>query len=333
MYWYNSKSRNVDFRVLLALGTSVVLWASAFPGIRAGLVGYSPAHLAVLRFLVASATLAAFAAVARMRLPNAVDLPGIFLAGTLGIVVYHLLLNTGELTVSAGAASFLANTIPVFTAILAWLVLGERLPVSGWLGIAVSVFGVGLIAAGDAGGIEMDRGVLYILVSSASGAGYIVLQKHFMKTYTPLEFTAYAIWAGTAILLLFSHGLTDAVRQAPGGATAAALYLGLFPAAIGYLAWGRVLAAWPASKAASALFLVPGISLVISWAWLGEVPTIVAVAGGAIALAGVGLVRKSGAGAGPVRDSPSRDGLSGGGTESPESAMSTGLTCPVRQTG
>jgi drug/metabolite transporter (DMT)-like permease len=228
-----------------------------------------------------------------MRLPEVRDLPGLLLAGTLGITIYHLLLNFGELTVSAGAASFLANTIPVFTAVLAWLFLKERLPAVGWTGIAVSMFGVALIAAGDARGVEVDRGVLFILGSSASGAAYFVLQKHFMKKYTPLEFTAYAIWAGTLVLLLFSRGLGDAVRMAPLNATAAVVYLGLFPAAVGYVTWGRVLSAWSASRAATALFLVPGVSLAISWAWLGEVPTLLSLVGGALALAGLGLVRKA----------------------------------------
>ena len=286
-------SKFSDVGVLLALATSVILWASAFPGIRAGLVAYSPAHLAALRFLVASAALASFAAVVRMRLPDVRDLPGLLLAGTLGITVYHLLLNVGELTVSAGAASFLANTIPVFTAVLAWLFLRERLPAAAWAGIAVSMFGVALIAAGDARGTELDPGVLFILGSSASGAGYFVLQKHFMKRYTSLEFTAYAIWAGTLVLLLFSRGLGDAIRVAPLDATAAAVYLGIFPAAIGYLTWGRVLSAWSASRASTALFLVPGVSLAISWVWLGEVPTLLAAVGGVLALAGIGLVRKS----------------------------------------
>ena len=48
-------------RALLALAATLLLWASAFAGIRAGLRAYSPAHLAVLRFLVASAVLAIYA--------------------------------------------------------------------------------------------------------------------------------------------------------------------------------------------------------------------------------------------------------------------------------
>jgi drug/metabolite transporter (DMT)-like permease len=316
MYRYNRGERFADVGVLLALATCVILWASAYPGIRVGLGGYSPAHLAVLRFLVASVTLASFAAVMRMRLPDVIDLPGLVLAGTLGIVIYHLLLNAGELTVSAGAASFLANTIPVFTAVLAWLFLKERLPALGWAGIAVSLCGVALIAAGDVGGFQIDRGVLLILGSSASGAGYFILQKHFMKKYTAFEFTAYAIWAGTLVLLLFSRGLGEAIRLAPIDATAAAVYLGIFPAAIGYVAWGRVLAAWSASKAATALFLVPGVSLVISWAWLGEVPTLLSLVGGFLALAGVGLVRSSGVSrASGKAAQPSREYTSADGAE------------------
>ena len=311
MYRYNRSRRIRDVegggvRLLVPLAVSLLLFASAYPGIRAGLEAYSPAHLAALRFLVASAALAVYAAATRMRLPAVEDLPAVFLAGGLGITAYHLLLNTAELTVSAGAASFVANTIPIFTAILAAVFLSERLPAAGWLGIVVSLFGVGLIAVGDsavgdgamgdAGGLAIDPGVLLILLSSVGGAAYFVLQKHYMKKYSPLEFTAYAIWAGTLMLLLFSGGLSEAVRMAPNEATAAVVYLGLFPAAIGYVTWARVLDAWSASKATTALFLVPALSLVISWVWLGEVANLFGLVGGTLALTGVGLVRQSGCG-------------------------------------
>ena len=241
--------------MILPLAIALLLWASAYPGIRVGLDAYSPEHLAALRFLVASAALAIYAAASRMRLPALEDLPAIFLAGGAGITACHLLLNIGELSVSAGAASFVINTIPIFTAIMAAAFLGERLPAAGWLGIGVSLFGVGLIAVGDSDGVGIDPRVFLILVAAVGGAVYIVLQKHYMKKYSPLEFTSYAIWAGTLMLLLFSGGLVEAVRFAPNGATAMVVYLGLFPAAVGYVLWAHVLAVWPASKAATALFL------------------------------------------------------------------------------
>ena len=104
------KGSGLDPRVLAALVITTVFWASAFAGIRAGLDAYGPGQVALFRFLVASAVLAAYAALARMRLPERRDLPAVFLAGLLAFAVYHVALNYGEVTVSAGSASILIAT-------------------------------------------------------------------------------------------------------------------------------------------------------------------------------------------------------------------------------
>ena len=83
-------------RTLSALALTLVLWASAFAGIRAGLRAYSPANLAVLRFLIASAVLGIYAAVAHFRRPKFRDIPGLILSGAIGISFYNLALNYGE---------------------------------------------------------------------------------------------------------------------------------------------------------------------------------------------------------------------------------------------
>ena len=62
-------------RTVLALVIALVLWASAFAGIRAGLRAYTPANLAVLRFLVASAVLIVYAGVAHFRRPSCATFP------------------------------------------------------------------------------------------------------------------------------------------------------------------------------------------------------------------------------------------------------------------
>jgi drug/metabolite transporter (DMT)-like permease len=83
-----------------------VLWGSAFPGIKLGLSGLSAANLTLLRFAVASLCFLLFLLVTGKRLwPERRDVPSFFLIGFLGITVYHLALNYGELHVSAGAAS------------------------------------------------------------------------------------------------------------------------------------------------------------------------------------------------------------------------------------
>ncbi len=112
------------------MAMALVLWATAFVGIRVAVVHYPPGPLALLRFSIASVLLGSYllAASKRRSLLKAgpKDWLGFLSLGLTGIVVYHVALNTGEQTVSAGAASLLVNTTPVFTVLLAVL-LGDRL--------------------------------------------------------------------------------------------------------------------------------------------------------------------------------------------------------------
>lgn len=65
------KRSSIDLRIPILLGLTIIFWASAFAGIRAGLEFYSPGHVALVRMLVASAVLALYALLVRMRLPEA----------------------------------------------------------------------------------------------------------------------------------------------------------------------------------------------------------------------------------------------------------------------
>src|SRR5262249_22794739 len=187
------EARMLDLRTILALACTIILWAAAFVGIRAGLAGYSPAHLALLRFLVASLGLGIFAAATGMRLPGRRDLPGIALAGLIGITLYNLALNTGERSVSAGAASLLVNTAPIWTAALSTAFLGERLRLWGWFGMALSFVGAATIALGERGGLGLNWGAGMVLLAALAQSVYFVLQKPHLATYRPVEFATYAI--------------------------------------------------------------------------------------------------------------------------------------------
>jgi drug/metabolite transporter (DMT)-like permease len=68
------------------------------------------------------------------------------------------------------------------------------------------------------------------------------------------------------------------------------VYLGTFPTIVAYAAWAYVLSQMPVSVAASALFAVPVLAMLLSWLALGEVPSIVMTAGAALAICGTLLV-------------------------------------------
>lgn len=288
------KGESLGVRTLLALAVTLVFWASAFAGIRAGLEAYTPGSLALLRFLVASAVMVGYATATRMPLPALKDVPLLFLVGCLGVSIYHTALNYGEVTVSAGAASLFIASGPVFTALLATTFLGERLRSWGWIGIGVSFSGVALVAMGEGGGFGFDPRALLVLLSAVSASFYFVAQKPLLAKYGPLPVAAYAIWGGTATLLVFSRGFVGTVVEAPLDATLAVVYLGVFPGAVAYVTWTYALSRAPASVVASFLNVLPVLAIFIAWVWRSEVPHLFSLAGGVLALAGVMLVNARG---------------------------------------
>jgi len=253
--------QHLSIRARLALAAALLLWASAFAGIRAGLRAYTPGQLAVLRFLVASLVLAIYAGVAHFRRPQWRDLPGLLLSGLIGISFYNLALNYGETRVSAGTASLIIASVPIWTAIFAGFVLGERLVLRGWCGVLMSFAGVALIARGEAEGIHFSPQALVILAAAITSGIYMVQQKHFLGKYSALEFTAYSIWSGTLIMLPFGGGLLRALHTAPLSATLAIIYLGIFPGALAYVAWAYVLSHGAAGRSSTLLYLIPVLAI------------------------------------------------------------------------
>ena len=290
----NNNQMKIDTRTIIALGTTILLWASSFAAVRASLQAFTPGHIALFRFLIASVLLAVFTLITRIKLPKLKDIPVIFLLGFLGIAAFHTAQNYGQVTVTAGSAAMIVSSVPIFTAILATIFLGEKLKLWGWLGIFISFLGVSLIALGEREGVEFNPGVFILLLAAIAAATYFVLQKPYLIRYSALQLVTYMIWAGTLFLLVFTPGLIEEVTNAPIEATIATIYLGVFPSAVAYVAWSYALSRAPASIVVSFLYLQPVFAVIIAFIWLNEIPVLISIIGGVITILGVFLVNKYG---------------------------------------
>jgi drug/metabolite transporter (DMT)-like permease len=275
-----------------AVGFTVLSWASVFPLIRIALHDLAPLPLAAARFAVAGVLCAVLLAVARPRVPSVTDSMRFAACGLIGVALFNILLNAGERTVSAGAASFIIGTVPAMTAFLATLFSRERFTLLAWTGTTISFVGVGLIASDQPGGLSFGTGATLVLGSAACQATYHVLLRPLVPRYGALASSAYTLLAAAVLL---SPWMVESAGALAAPATAretivAVIALGVFPAALGYATWAYALGHFGAPRAANFLYLVAPTATLLAFLLTGEVPGSRTLLGGAIAIAGVILI-------------------------------------------
>lgn len=279
-------------RKALTLGIiTISMWASSFAAIRVGLHGgYPSGHLVLARFLIASSIFIIYALWpgTQFGLPKKEDLIRIIILSWIGISTYHICLTFGEQTVSAGTASILIGASPIFTSLIASVVLKERLSKIGWIGLFVGFIGIFIITLGNTGStFTISGGTLLILISSIATSMFFVFQKPFLKRYRAVELIAYVTWFGTLPFLIFSIGLFQTIQGATLEANLSALYLGIFPSAVGYVIWAIALSLGEASSITRIMYAQPVVAIIIAWVWLKELPSILSIVGGVIAISSI----------------------------------------------
>jgi drug/metabolite transporter (DMT)-like permease len=283
-----------DYAALVAAGVTVLLWGSAFVGIRSAGRTFSPGALSLGRLVVAAVALAAVGLVRGERPPSRaalreVGLP-LLVCGLLWFGAYNVALNSGERRVDAGTAAMLVNVGPILIAVLAGVLLREGFPRALFGGVAVAFAGVIVIAVASSTHAATTTGVLLCLAAAIAYAAGVVTQKVVLRRLSPFQTVFACAVIGALVCTPFAPQL--ARELGPAHAEAWMAYLGVGPTALGFLTWSFALSRTNAGRLAATTYLVPPISVLLGWLWLGETPASLAYVGGALCLAGVAVSRR-----------------------------------------
>lgn len=294
----SARTDSTDWLALGAALLTVVLWASAFVGIRAVADDLSPGSFALGRLLVAALALGAIVAVRRPGLPrHRSDWLLIATSGVVWFGGYFIALNAGEGLVDAGTAAMLVNVGPILIALFAGFFLGEGFPPRLVVGSVIAFSGtlvIGVATGAQAGQENAPLGVLLCLIAAVAYAIGVTVQKPALARVPALSVTAIACGIGAVVTLPFGPLLIEELGSAPPDAVAWIVYLGIFPTAIAFTTWAFALNRTTAGRLGSTTYLVPPVAIGLAWLMLNEVPPALAFVGGALCIGGVIVARSRG---------------------------------------
>lgn len=294
------RSRRAAFGALVLAN---VCWAGTYAIGKIALTEISPIELNVLRFFIAALLLAPVLIHYRRQIPR--DRRTLFLLAQLtllGFVLNKALEYIGLALSTASDVALLIATESIFTGLLSWAFLRERVTRSGVAALVIGLCGVYLIVerglTPNLGNGDTTRivGDLLVVLSLLLEAAYTVRGKTTLTTLPPLLFTALTItgslffWAPAGVIAVAREGLP----HLSAGGWLSVVYLAAITTVLSYWLWFRGLSVVDASAAAPILFIQPLLGAALAIVILHDALTLATIAGAVCIIASLLLVLRSG---------------------------------------
>jgi len=257
----------------LMVAVFLMLWSSAFSVAKLAIIDCPPLLLLAARFLIASVLMFGIAAVTGVRWT--LSRRDTLLFALLGIANQAVYLGVGYVAlrdISAGLSVLIFSANPIVTAVVAALVLGERMTWSKAVGLVLGIAGVAFIVQSRLSiGSDHLRGILLTVVSLLSFVGGTIL----FKRYAPKD----GLWIGNGVqslaagiaLLPFSLATESIGDVVPTWRLLASFaFLVMLVSVFAYLLWFKILTVSGATAASSYYFLLPPLGMLFGWLLLGE---------------------------------------------------------------
>lgn len=277
----------VDLLELLALGT---LWGCSFLFMRVAVPDFGPVPLITLRVVTAALFLLPILMLTGKPGVLWQRRGGILVVGAVNSAIPFTLFAYATLTLSAGYTAVINAVAPLFTALIAFLWVGERLGRVAVFGLLVGLVGV-VVLVQDQLGVAMDNAALAIGAALAGSFCYGVAGNHariHMSGVGSLELAAGSQLA--AGLMLVPLGIWFWPRELPAlGAWLSVVALGVLCTGIAYILYFRLLIRLGPARAVTVTYLVPLAAMIAGALFLGETITASMLLGCGLILLGTGL--------------------------------------------
>jgi drug/metabolite transporter (DMT)-like permease len=280
-------------RVWAALTTIYVVWGSTFLAIAVVVRDLPPFLSMAIRHLAAGGLLFAWLLLRRRERERLgfKQWRAAFVFGGALFLVGHGGLAWAQQEVPSGIAALLVGTIPLWMAILAWILLGERLGLRAFAGLALGFAGLALLV--DPSGEEGAKpiGALVIVLGALGwAAGSVYSQRSALPKDTLLG-AAMGMLAGGVLLAAFSgaRGEFDDATLTTDALLATA-YMVVVGSLIGFSAYVWLLKTVPASTVSTYAYVNPVIAVILGWAFNDELITGRTLLAGAAIIVGVALM-------------------------------------------
>jgi drug/metabolite transporter (DMT)-like permease len=217
-------------------------------------------------------------------------------AGVLGLVGYNLPVTAGLQWLPASTAGLLLATEPVWVMVLSFVFLAERGGARPWLGSAVALSGVAVLAGPGAltgaASYQALAGAGLVLAGTLAFAAYTIVLRPLSQAYGAIPATAASTVIGTLPYLAFAGTLSPPqLAQLPPLVWGELAFLAFGSTVAGMLLWNRAILSGGTTRVSMLLYLEPAVSVLGAVAFLGERITLVTIAGGLLILAGVAIAR------------------------------------------
>lgn len=272
----------------LALALPGLIWGSSFFLIAEGLEAFDPFLVTWLRLLFGFAVIAATPA-ARVRVERT-EWPRLVMLAIVWMAVPLSLFPFAEERVSSSVTGMLNGANPVFTAVVASLLVRRLPPGRQIVGLAVGVVGIVLIALPSwSEGSSSAVGVVMILAALVCYGIALNVAAPLQRRLGGLPVIGRCLAVAGLMLTPFGIAALGGSSFAWGSAVAVAV-LGAFGTGLAYVLMASNAGRYGSTRASSTTYLIPAVSLGLGVAFRGEDVHAIAIVGSAVALAGAYLV-------------------------------------------